>query len=52
MAYLATQDHKAKRENLALGFQDSKGSQAFQVSLAHPERKAASGDPVFQENRG
>lgn len=40
------------RENLALGFQDSKGSQVFQVSLAHPERKAASGDLAFQENRG
>lgn len=51
MAYLATQDCKAKRENLALGFQDSKGSQAFQVSLAHLERRAASGDLEFQENR-
>lgn len=52
MAYLATQDHKAKRESLASGFRDSKGSQAFQVSLAHLERRAASGDLAFQENRG
>lgn len=52
MAYLATQDHKAKRENLALGFQDSKGSQAFQAFRVHLERRAASGDQAFQENRG
>lgn len=52
MAYLATLDRKAKRENLALGFQDSKGSQAFQAVPAHLERRAASGDQAFQENRG
>lgn len=52
MAYLATRDHKAKRENLALGYQDSKDSPAFQAFLVLPERRVASGDQVFQENRG
>lgn len=50
MAYLATQDHKAKRENLALGYQDSKGSQAFQAFLVHLERRATSEDQVFLES--
>lgn len=35
------------RENLALGYQDSKGSQAFQAFLVHPERRATSEDQVF-----
>lgn len=50
MAYPATQDHKAKRENLALGYQDSKASPAFQAFLAHLERRAASGDQAFLES--
>lgn len=50
-AYLETQDHKDKRENLALGSPDSRGSQAFQAFLGHLERKAASGDRDFLENR-
>lgn len=49
MVYLATQDHKAKRENLALGYQDSKDSQAFQVFQVHLERRATSGDQDFLE---
>lgn len=52
MAYLATQECKGKRESLALGCQDSKGSQVFQAFLAHLERRAASGDQVFLENMG
>lgn len=38
------------RENLALGYQDSKASPAFQAFLAHPERRAASGDQAFLES--
>lgn len=51
MAYLATQDHKAKRENLALGYQDSKGSQACQAFLVHLERRVTSGDPASLESK-
>lgn len=35
-----------------MGFQDSKGNQAFQAFPVHLERRVASGDPAFQENRG
>lgn len=51
MAYLETQDHKAKRENLALGYQDSRGSQAFRAFLVRQERRATSGDQASLENR-
>lgn len=51
MAYLATQDHKAKRENLALGYQDSKGSQASQAFLGHLERRATSGGQASLESK-
>lgn len=37
------------RENLALGYQDSKDSQAFQVFQVHLERRATSGDQDFLE---
>lgn len=51
MAYLATQGHKAKRENLALGYQDSKGSQACQAFLVHLERRATLGDQASLESK-
>lgn len=35
-----------------MGFQDSKGNQAFQAFPVHLERRVALGDPAFQENRG
>lgn len=38
------------RENLALGYQDSKASPAFQAFLAHLERRAASADQAFLES--
>lgn len=39
------------RENLALGYQDSKGSQACQAFLVHLERRATSGDPASLESK-
>lgn len=39
------------RENLALGYQDSRGSQAFQAFLVRLERRATSGDQASLENR-
>lgn len=39
------------RENLALGYQDSKGSQASQAFLVHLERRATSGDQVSLESK-
>lgn len=35
-----------------MGFQDSKDNQVFQAFPVHLERRAASGDQAFQENRG
>lgn len=39
------------RENLALGYQDSKGSQACQAFLVHLERRVTSGDQASLESK-